>query len=262
MQQWKKKSLDFVTFCTTILILEVLLLQRIYRSLWHSLTPHLDYLAGLSHSPCQAPQLNGNQRSAACQLVLGCWVYLWSRRSVGVQPAEEPHGCCACESVGYLSGEDPQCPLPCCAGSASWCLASSLVEHLWSAAEHDSKLQEGRKWHGCQNPKGGPRRQKRPLLLTLYQRVRREGRLNRMRQSHVGKRRSVGAVAGRSASGHGPTLPCSPGHYGWFWTSHALTPMPSCRPPAPLDLLRPAPLDSAHYYPDPFETSSFTVRLY
>lgn len=229
---------------------------------WRWFASHLDLLTGMRHSPCQAPQLSGNQRSAACQLELGCWVYLWSRRSVGVQPAAGPRGCCAGGSVGYLSGEDPQCPPPCCGGSAGWCLASSLVEPLGSAAEHGSELREGRKRQGCQNPKGGPRRQERPLLLTLHQWVRREGRLCRTRRSHVGKRRSVGAVAGRSASGHGPTLPCSPGHYGWFWTSRALTPTPSCRPPAPLGLLRPAPLDSVHYYPDPSETSSFTVGFY
>lgn len=173
-----------------------------------------DHLTGLTHSPCQAPQLSGNRRSPACQLGLDCWVYLWLRRSVGAQPAAGPHGYCACGSGGYLSGEDPQCPPPCCGGSAGWCLASSLVEHRESAAEHGSELQEGRKQQGCQNPKGGPRRQERPLLPTLHQWVRREGRLCRTRQSHVGKQRSVGAVAGKTALGHGPTLPCSQGHYG------------------------------------------------
>lgn len=228
----------------------------------HGFISPLDVLTGLRHSPCQAPQLSGTRRWAACQPELGWWVCLWWRRSAGVQPAAGLHGCCAGGSVGSLSGEDPQGPPPCCGGSAGWCLASLLGEHLGSAAERGSELREGRKQQGCQNPKGGARRPKRPLPRTLHRWDRREGRLCRTRRSHVGKRRSVGAVAGITASGHGPTLPCSPGHYGWFWTNHALTPTPSCRPPAPLGLQCPAPLDSAHYYPDPSETSSFTARCY
>lgn len=216
---------------------------------------------GSRHSPYRDPRLSGSHWPAARQPVLGCWAYLWWTTTADVQPAAGPHGCCAGESEGYPSGEDPQEPLPCCADSAGWCLASSLVEHLESAAERDSEQQEGRKRQSCQNPKGALRRQEHPLLRTQHQWVRREGRLNKMRQSHVGKLRSVGAVAGRSVSGHGPTPPCSPGHYGWFWTSHALTPTPSCWPPAPFGLLHLAPLGSARYCPDPSETSSFTVRL-
>lgn len=221
-----------------------------------------DQLIRREHSPCQAPQLSGSQRSAACQRGLGCWVYLWLRRSVDARPAAGLHVYYAGGSGGYLSGEGPQWAPLCCAGPVGWCLASSLVERRGSAAELGSELQEGRKRQGCQNPKEGPRRRKRLLPPTQHRGVRREGRPCRTRQSHVGKQRSVGAVAGKTASGHGPTLPCSQGHYGWFWISRALTRMPSCRPPPLLGLLCPVPLDSAHYYPDPSETSSFTVRFY
>lgn len=166
------------------------------------------------HSLCLAPQWSGNQRSAACQLGPGSWVYQWSRRSAGVQPAAGPRACCAGGSGGCLSGEDPRRSPPCCGGSAGWSLASSLGEHLGSAAERGSELRGERKRQGCQNPQGAPRREEPPLHRALHRWAPRERRLCRTRRSRAGKRRSVGAVAGITASGHGPTLPCSPGHYG------------------------------------------------
>lgn len=217
---------------------------------------------GRSHSPCQAPRLSGSRRWATCQPGRGCWACLWWRRSAGVQPAAGPRGCCACVFAGCLSEGHLRRPLPCCGGSAGWCLASWSVERLGSAAERGWELREGRKRHGCQNPKGAPRRSAHRPPPTRRRWTRREGRLSRTGQSRVGKRRSGGAAAGRSASARGPALPCSPGHCGSFWTSRAPTPTPACPPLAPPGLLHPAPPGSARYYPDPSETSSFTARFY